>query len=116
MASKYEFIGEDNEYKKKVREISSKCRRYLLKNGKSPDLHIYELDSSFFDYDQNDSKKYLKKVKDYYESLDKLEKMILINDCLEMGRHYRFWYLSFFYARDYKKILNSMYRKFAKAF
>ena len=46
----------ENECKQKVKDIVKKTRRCLLNNGKSPDSHIYELESSFFDYDKNKDK------------------------------------------------------------
>ncbi|MCI7058666.1 MAG: hypothetical protein SO132_03110 [Candidatus Enteromonas sp.] len=106
----------ENECKQKVKDIVKKTRRCLLNNGKSPDSHIYELESSFFDYDKNKDKEYLLKLREYYESLSRLERMVFVNDCLEMGRHYKFWYLSFFYSRDYQKTLCSLYHRLSKAF
>lgn len=82
--------------------VGAMYRQALINIGFSPDTHIYDLPLDRIKKNHSSSSgKYILRVAKTYESLEGLEKDIFLNDFLEKGRHYRFWYLSRCNSRDY---------------
>ena len=103
--------------KNKALLIGQIYRQCLINLGKSPDYHIYDLDEDFLYSCQDKVEgKFLRKVKEYYLSLDCLERIMFVNDCLEKGRHYKFWYLNFYFVKDYTEKLKQCFSSIARAF
>ena len=101
-----------------AKEIKSLYRRALLELGRSPDSHIYELREQDFylSNNQKESRDKLEKIALFYASLTKLEGEIFINDYLESGRHYRYWYLGGAASRSYQRSKKSLFEKLRAAF
>ena len=81
-------------------DLRAKYRACLLRLGKSPDYHIYNLTFEFL----NGSKRrkevaFLLKIRRFYDALPEKDKPIFVREVLERNRHYPFW----FYDADYKK-------------
>lgn len=93
-------------------------RSALLDLGRSPDSHIYELveQDFYLSKDGERSRKKLEEIALFYASLPKFEGEIFINDCLESGRHYRYWYLNGAGARNYQRSKRNLYLKLREAF
>ncbi|HAS56640.1 MAG TPA: hypothetical protein DEF61_01825 [Firmicutes bacterium] len=103
--------------KNKALLIGQIYRQCLINLGKSPDYHVYDLSEDFLNANKNKVEgSFLRKVKDYYLTLDCLERIMFINDCLEKGRHYKFWYLNFYFVKDYSEKLKQCFASVAKAF
>ena len=106
------------EGKELAKLIAALYRRALLDLGRSPDVHIYELHDQDFYLSKTDSKSYrmLQCIAAFYRSLPAPEGVIFINDCLENGRHYRYWYLDAFNPKGYLNCKRNLYRKMQEAF
>lgn len=96
--------------------VGAMYRQSLVQVGKSPDYHLKNLTDDFLVCLSSAAGAFLRKVKAFFFSLDPLEGEIFVNECLEHGRHYRFWYLSFYKDADYKKDLLGIYSRVATAF
>ena len=74
--------------------INRRYRACLLKVGKSPDYHIYDLSYEFLRYlKPSKEAKFLLRVKRFYENLNDKDKDIFVAEVLERNRHYPFWFL-----------------------
>lgn len=75
-------------------EINRKYRDSLLKVGKSPDYHIYDLSYDFLrNLKPSKAQSFLLRVKRFYEELSPKDQRIFIAEVLELNRHYQFWFL-----------------------
>ncbi len=84
--------------------VGAVYRQALINIGFSADTHIYELPRERIRKNHlNVSGRYVLRTAAAYDSLNDLEKEIFVNDFLEKGRHYRFWYLSFCNSRTYMR-------------
>lgn len=104
----------------KAMEVRSKYRRSLLKLGKSPDTHVYDLSSDFLSYARRcPERSFLIRVKLYYEDLNVQMKQLFIAEVLEKGRNYPFWYLEQYretvFRGKQRDIYERVYRDFTPA-
>jgi hypothetical protein len=85
-------------------------RQALIEVGHSPDYHLYDLDRDFLVRKTNYAAgRFLLKLYDfYYGQLEDLEQRVFICDFLERGRHYRFWWFTYFEARDFVMTKNAV--------
>ena len=96
----------------------SRCLRHryrdaLLSLGKSPDTHVYDLRRSFLPaLGKKDDLLFLERVKRFYEGLSFSEQRLFVKECLERGRHYRFWYIGQIdegsYLQDYANLQSKL--------
>ena len=93
-------------------------RKALIELGQSPDCHIYELGSQDFYLPSTSSKSYrlLEAIKAFYLSLTDFEGHIFVNDILERGRHYRFWYLYGYNRKDYQRTKRRLLQRIVEDF
>ena len=96
--------------------VGAMYRQSLVQVGKSPDYHLVNLTDDFLTRLSSAAGAFLRKVRSFFASLDPLEGEIFVNECLEHGRHYRFWYLSYYRDAEYKKDLSGIYSRVAMAF
>ena len=113
-----ELLNVSMSTKEIVGYVKSIYRSALLDLGRSPDSHIYELGEQDFylSKEQERSRKKLEEIALFYASLPKFEGEIFINDCLESGRHYRYWYLGGAGAKNYQRSKKNLFLKLREAF
>ena len=81
--------------------IRTRYRACLLKLGKSPDYHIYDLTYAFLATAKPTVyARALAKLKHFYDDLDVEDKPIFVNEVLEKNRHYPFWFMGEGYRRN----------------
>ena len=104
--------------KEVAKHIKSLYRKALLELGRSPDSHIYELGEQDFYLSSMSvpSRRRLEEIAIFYASLPKLEGEIFVNECLESGRHYRYWYLGGAGVRSYQRSKKNLFEKLREAF
>ena len=74
--------------------LSRKYRECLLKVGKSPDYHIYDLSYDFLrNLKPSKAASFLTRVRRFYDDLSPKDQRIFIAEVLELNRHYPFWFL-----------------------
>lgn len=94
------------------KKIRVRYRESLLAIGQSPDVHIYDLRYDFISPRRHPKElRFLRKIKDFYFSLDFETRCLFLNECLERGRHYKFWYLSRYEDRTFFTALAKMQEK-----
>lgn len=86
-------------------------RKALIDIGLSPDTHVYDLKFQFLARRGTASARFLLLSLYYYLDLCKEERRIFVNDVLERGRHYRFWWLEFHTPEEYSELKRSFYSK-----
>lgn len=95
--------------------IGSFYRQALIECGYSPDFHIYDLKKEELALKKTPASQFLISVIDHYNTLDGLEKAVFVSEILERGRHYRFWWLSFFNEEDWFTELKKLWEGSAEA-
>lgn len=89
------------ELMEKAKRIKSHYRACLIRVGKSPDYHIYDLRYAFLSHlRDSQAKRYLLRVKRFYDGLSDDDKAIFVAEILERDRHYPFWYLGVIRERE----------------
>ena len=97
--------------------VRDKFRESLLALGKSPDTHVYDLSHDFLGYARKGPERaFLIRVKVYYDKLSVKEKNLFLNEILEKGRAYRFWYLLDYNEKKFHDALGRIYRRVANDF
>lgn len=96
--------------------VGALFRQSLIQTGKSPDYHLDKLEDDFLAHAGGAAGSFLRKVKEFSLRLDPLEGEIFVNECLEHGRHYKFWYLSYYDTPDFQLDLHSIYDRVAAEF
>ena len=92
---------------KKMEQIRKKYREALLRVGKSPDYHIFDISAEFLSgLRDSKAKRFLLSLRRYFFSLKEEDRRIFVMDILENGRHYPFWYMEDFSRREYESRLN----------
>ena len=77
----------------KIEALRRRYRRCLLAVGKSPDYHIDELSLTWLlALRPSKERDFLVKMRKFYASLDFINRIILVREVLEGGRHYPFWH------------------------
>ncbi|MBP5091655.1 MAG: hypothetical protein J6328_03755 [Bacilli bacterium] len=101
-----------------VSELGKTYRLALLDLGRSPDSHIYDLGEQDFYLADAESRSYrfLKSLSAFYHSLPFLEGEIFVKECLEKGRHYRYWYLGGSNVKIYRRSKRALFEKMKEAF
>lgn len=101
----------------KGRIVGAIFRQSLINLGYSPDAHVYDIINDYFRYEVGSaSNRFVRKVKDFYDSLDDFRRRIFLCEFLERGRHYPFWWLEFTTKKEYLNKLRDMKRRLNKAF
>ena len=97
--------------------VRDKYRESLLALGKSPDTHVYDLSHDFLGYaKRGPERSFLIRVKVYYEKLTVKEQTLFLNEVLERGRGYRFWYLVDYNEAKFRDALSRIYHRVASDF
>lgn len=95
--------------KKEVLRIKNCYRDSLSLLGRSRESHLYELrnakvyDGYYKDEARVSAWNRIEALLNLEATLDAIGRKILNYDCLEYGRHYRFWYLGYLNKRTYEK-------------
>ncbi|HIU44886.1 MAG TPA: hypothetical protein IAC52_01125 [Candidatus Enteromonas pullicola] len=105
-----QFKGLSNRQKSLL--VGALYRQSLVQVGKSPDYHLRRLDEDFIEHlPKTAAGKFLRKVKSFYGGLDPLQQEVFVNECLEHGRHYKFWYMPYFRDKEYLKELQHIFNR-----
>lgn len=105
-----------------MRRINRYYRYSLAILGHSPDAHLYDLagasfyDSIFQPPERSRAREFLNRLHELDEGLDYLESKIFHYDCLEMGRHYHYWYLTYANKNSYRRKKRHLEAKLSEAF
>ncbi len=91
-------------------ELRRKYRAALLKVGKSPDYHIYDLTIDFLtSLKESREKRFLLKVKRFYMGLGERDRGLFVREVLEKDRHYAFWFLGEHFKRgEFERLKHSL--------
>ena len=93
----------------KMERMRKRYRQALLSVGKSPDYHIFDLSNEFIgSLKDSQAKRFLFGLKRYFATLSEEDRRIFVNDILESGRHYPFWYLEDYTRRVYEQKLRAI--------
>lgn len=96
--------------KEKSGLLGALARQALIDIGHSPDFHIYDLDrEELVRKSHLTAGRYLLDLYDFYMSLDPLDRAVFVSEVLERGRHYRFWWLSYFEPGEFLPALRNVY-------
>ena len=96
-----------------IRKFSKTYRAALMAIGKSPDVHIYDLNDRSLEFVKESSERnFITKVMYFYGTLgDDITKKIFVTEILEPGRHYSFWHFGVMETPTYKGKILEIYRK-----
>ena len=112
-------MNETNRKQEAFQELKKKTEAAFRGLGLGSDCRIsLGIDDTYLNRKSRSGVEYgfLLKVRSFSEGLAFAEREILINDVLESGHHYLFWYLTCFTARDYRKACSSLAKKIEEAF
>lgn len=98
-----------------VKEIATLLRQAYLGVGKSPDTHIYDVSEYSLSFcPHGPEQEFVRKSMAAYRRLNEVEKKVFIFDLMEEGRHYRFWYLSYYTVGAHERIIRRVAEKYCK--
>lgn len=88
--------------------LGAAVRQALIEIGYSPDEHIYDVDKDFLLRHQDKvAARFILRVREYFDGLTVLEQLSFLNDVLEYGRHYKFWWLEYLDSKQYNPWKNN---------
>lgn len=97
--------------------VGAVYRQSLIEVGHSPDYHVYDLEKSFLEHKQDlPAGQFVKRVYDFYYSLRGLERRIFLCECLEHGRHYPYWWLTWCDPKKYGVVFREVMKKTSSSF
>ena len=101
-----------------VYRFNARFRDCLLSLGKSPDMHVYEMDDASMRFVRmGEEYRFVMSVVTFYNGLDSiLKKRIFLTEFVERGRHYPFWHYEMIDTGVYKEMVEEVYQEFHKAF
>lgn len=103
--------------KDKMSLLGAVYRQSLVQMGYSPDCHVYNLDAERLRRKKPAvAASLLLEVFEYYKSLKKNEADIFQFEALEYGRHYKFWYLTYYDRTTFTRICNRVFESASKKF
>lgn len=99
-----------------AQDLCARHRAALLRVGKSPDAHIYDLTKDFVDHIKNPADRgFFKKITKFYASLNRSMKEIFVKEVLEMNRHYKWWYWENYRTEQFNSRKESVLKMVAKS-
>ena len=97
--------------------LGALVRQSLIGIGYSPDYHIYELEYAELERERNRTLgDFLLGMKKFYDDLPLPERMVFLCECLEKGRHYRFWWMQYFTRQKYISTIKDVLAKTSLVF
>lgn len=70
--------------------------RSLCETGFPTNTHVYDLNSEYLESRlPREEAKYLLNMKNFYYSLPFLQRLIFVNEYLEKGKYYQYWWLKY---------------------
>ena len=101
-----------------VTRFTSKFRFALMNLGKSPDMHLYNIDEQSMGYSRiSEDYRFVMSVVDFYNKLENsIKKRIFLTEFVERGRHYPFWHYEMLDTSVYRQMVEEVYQEFAKTF
>ena len=100
----------------KPKQLRNRLRRSFQALGKSLDTHIYDVTDDFLKRNRGkEEARFIKKTRDFYNSLNHIDQMILLSEWLERGRIYPFWYYGMLNEANYRKEKKQVLSSFVEA-
>ena len=76
--------------------LTKKYFRSLCETGFPTNTHVYELNSEYLESRlPREEARYLLNMKSIYNSLPILQQLIFVNEFLENGRYYQYWWMKY---------------------
>jgi len=76
--------------------FAKKYFRSLCENGFPTNTHVYDLNSEYLESRlPREEAKYLLNMKSFYYSLPFIHRLIFVNEYLEKGKYYQFWWMKY---------------------